>query len=143
MLQATHPRPQSPNAPTPVSTTQEPVKVHHGIARSLHFIRRAEERNLREDVLEFILTWGSEFYCTGALHLTVLERSLPRNLRGSPLAAKARDWIVVFSENDAALTCYRRTRAAQFLRKKPKARLSEAQLQNRKAHQLSSMNRIA
>lgn len=126
--------------PLPVSTATSPilrpvdspypagVTVHRGIAKSLHFIRRAEERGLREDVLEFVLAYGTEWRRMGASHLTVVERDLPPSVKGCAMAAKAKDWIVVISDGDRPITCYRRTNAVRFLRRKDKRGWSDTQI---------------
>ena len=115
--------------PTPLSG----LTIYRGISRSLHFIRRAEERGLREEVLEFILTYGSEWHRMGAMHLTVIERDLPTDVRGCAMAGKAKDWIVVLRDSDLPITCYRRANAARFLKKKGKTRWSDVQVAIRRA----------
>lgn len=117
-------------APPPAS--QAGLTVHRGIARSLHFIRRAEERGLREEVLEFILTFGTEWRRARASHLTVVERHLPKGVRGTVMAAKAKDWIVLISDDDVPITCYRRTGAVRFLSRKDKRSWSEDQIIERR-----------
>ena len=104
------------------------VQVYRGISRSLHFIRRVQERGLDEPVLEFILTFGREYQRCGATHLTVLDKDLPKALRNSPMARKAHDWVVLFAEDDTGLTCYRRKNAVRYLKKKSPRRLSGDQL---------------
>lgn len=116
-------------AAQPVDSTHSlGVTVYRGIAKSLHFIRRAEERGLREEVLEFVLTYGTEWRRMGASHLTVVERDLPPWVRGCAMAAKAKDWIVVITDGDLPITCYRRTNAVRFLRRKDKRSWSETQI---------------
>lgn len=124
--------PSVPLSDPPAAKGSHPLRFYRGISKSLHFIRRAQERGLREDVLEFILEFGTEFYGMGALHLTVLEKDLPPTQRRNPLASKARDWIVVCEGGDQGITCYRRKNAAKFLKRKPKTRLSDSQLHERK-----------
>ena len=111
------------------------LRVYQNISSSLHFVRRAQERGLKEEVLEFILAFGTEFHRSGALHLTVLERDLPKLHRASPLASKARDWVVLISDTDLGITCYRRKNAASYLKKKSRRKLSEAQLMSRRTAQ--------
>lgn len=85
-----------------------------------HFIQRASQRGLRPDVFWFIVAHGTEVHACDATSLTVLRKALPPDLRDAPLARRARDWIVVTSREGALITCYRRGRASQFLRRKPK-----------------------
>ncbi len=121
--------PIGPSHPEPGLTG---LTIYRGIAKSLHFIRRAEERGLREEVLEFILTFGTEWRRARATHLTVVERDLPQGVRGSAMAAKAKDWIVLISDDDVPITCYRRAGAVRFLSRKDKRSWSEDQITERR-----------
>ena len=132
----THPTPAPACKPDGLPRQSVPIDgltIHRGVSKSLHFIRRAEERGLREDVMEFIMTFGSSWYRMGATHLTVVQRHLPQEVRGCVLAAKAEDWIVVIAEGDVPITCYRRANAARFLKKKDKTRWSDIQVVERRA----------
>jgi hypothetical protein len=93
-----------------------------------HFADRFEQRRLRPAVLSFILAWGTEWRARGATHMTVLWRSLPASLRDTRIAHAARDWVVLMDDDGSLLTCYRRSEASRFLRRKPKRRLSPAEL---------------
>jgi hypothetical protein len=83
-----------------------------------HFLERASQRGLRPHVLDFILVFGVGTHAAGATSWTVLEHALPADLRGTELARRARDWIVVETDEGWLLTCYRRTNAGRFLREK-------------------------
>jgi|GEM_PF-682947 len=98
------------------------------IAKTHHFEARAAHRKLPPAVLQFILTFGAAVRACGATHLTIIDRQLPDHLRGSHLAKRARGWIVLETDEGALLTCYRRDDAVRFLQRKPKRRLSRAQL---------------
>jgi hypothetical protein len=89
-------------------------------ASTRHFAERAAHRGLRGDVLDFILAYGVEFRVAAASSLTVLERWLPSAVRGGAIVRRARDWIIVTSDEGLLLTCYRRGDASRFLRTKPK-----------------------
>lgn len=87
-----------------------------------HYRERAEQRGLSPEVESFLLRWGTEVQAGGARHLTLLRRDLPRALRDSENAERARDWILVGGEDGALITCYRRRNAWRFLQKKKVAR---------------------
>jgi hypothetical protein len=132
----THPAQPAPCEPVAAPINRNPfagVTVHRGISKSLHFLRRAEERGLREDVMEFVMTYGMSWQRMGATHLTVVTRNLPPEVRGCAAAAKAKDWIVVIAEGDVPITCYRRNNAVRFLKKKDKTRWSDIQIAERRA----------
>jgi hypothetical protein len=95
---------------TPVPTT--------GFRVTNHFVERLARRGLREDVLRLILWYGVEVRSRGASFLTVVERSLPPEWRGTELARRARDWLVVFDDEGRLRTCYRHVRATRFLRRR-------------------------
>lgn len=86
--------------------------------RTWHASARERQRGLRSEVRDFIYWWGVTFDGAGATHVTVMERALPPEMRGSPMAQKARDWVLVLSDDGALVTCYRREHAAHFLRRK-------------------------
>ncbi len=89
-------------------------------ASTRHFAERAAHRGLRSEVLDFILAYGIEFRVAASSSFTILERRLPASVRNAPVVSRARDWIVVTSDDGVLLTCYRRGDASRFLRTKPK-----------------------
>ncbi len=98
------------------------------IAKTHHFEERSAQRRLPPAVLQFILAFGAAVRACGATHLTIIERRLPAHFRGTPLAKRARGWIVLETDEGELLTCYRRDDAVRFLQRKRKRRLSRAQL---------------
>lgn len=84
------------------------------VACTKHFLHRAATRGLRPEVLGFIVAYGVEYEGAGARFLTVLDRALPPGL-DHRLVDRARDWIVVFSPDGAAITCYRRREAVRYV----------------------------
>lgn len=98
-------------------------------ALTTHFLERRARRQLREDVLDFILEFGVRARAAGMTHVTVLERDLPTAWRYSALARQARGWIVLLSDQERLITCYRRGDASRFIRRKPKRRMSDTQVQ--------------
>jgi hypothetical protein len=85
---------------------------------TLHFVERTQKRQLKSDVLDFVLTYGTEFDGAGARHYTIVDKHLPRGWQNSNLAKRSRDWVVVVSRNGWEITCYRRREAARFVRLK-------------------------
>lgn len=92
-----------------------------------HFRARSAQRRFRTEVCDLILAYGCELRAAGATHLVLIERRLPPELRGTEVARRARGWILVLADDGAPLTCYRRTDAVRFLRRKPKRRLTPEQ----------------
>lgn len=95
----------------------------HPLATAL-FSRRAAQGALRPEVLEFILSFGTEWHVGGALHLTVLDRALPPGLRDTTMADRARGWVVVLiaapGQRRTLLTCYRAAAPSRRLRRRRK-----------------------
>lgn len=87
-----------------------------------HFIERGALRQLRDEVLDFILDFGVRTRAAGVTHVTVLERELPDFLQDSSLSRQARGWILLVSDEERIITCYRREDATRFIRRKPKHR---------------------
>lgn len=83
-----------------------------------HFGRRAAQRGLRDDVVDFILSHGVEIHGAGATFLSVMRRRLPRLLRRDPLAERAAGWVLVVARTGELATCYRRADALSFLRRR-------------------------
>lgn len=86
------------------------------------FVEQSARWKLREEVIGFILEFGTPARACGATHITVHERDLPWSLRDSSLSRQARGWILILNDEDRLLTCYRRQDASRFLRQKPKRR---------------------
>ncbi|QDE99254.1 hypothetical protein BHS05_27430 [Myxococcus xanthus] len=103
--------------------------VSPGFSATRHFVERSSLRQLRDDVLDFILEFGIRTRATGMTHVTVLERELPRAWRSLDVARQARGWIVLLNDEERLITCYRRGDANRFIRRKPKHRMSSDQLQ--------------
>lgn len=93
-----------------------------------HFVERSALRQLRDEVLDFILEFGSRTRASGMTHVTVLERDLPRGWRRMDVARQASGWIVLLNDEERLITCYRRGDANRFIRRKPKHRMSDTQL---------------
>lgn len=80
------------------------------------FVEHQARRGLSEEVLRLILWFGQELRGRGVRFLTVLERRLPPAYRGTEIARKARDWVVVVDDHERLRTCYRRAHAARVLK---------------------------
>lgn len=85
---------------------------------TMHFHRRAAQRGLRDEVVGFILSYGIEIHGAGATFLSIARRRLPRLLRRNPLAERAAGWVLVLEPTGQLATCYRRSDAAGFLRRR-------------------------
>lgn len=89
-----------------------------------HFEDRRSTRGLPAEWVDFVLLYGDEFDACDARSYTVVNRHLPRDLRGSEAARKTQGWIVVVSPEGTLLTCYRRRDAAHYLKTKQERRFS-------------------
>lgn len=87
-----------------------------------HYNARAAERALRSDVEEFLMTWGTETRAAGATHITLVRRDLPIDLQDTDEAARAEGWIIVAGDDGSLVTCYRRSDAWRFVRRKSQMR---------------------
>jgi len=87
-----------------------------------HYESRAAKRGLRPEVEEFLMTWGTETRAAGATHITLVRRNLPVELQDSEEADRAEGWIIVSGEDGSLVTCYRRTDAWRFVRRKSEMR---------------------
>ena len=83
-----------------------------------HYRARAVQRALSSRVEQFLRTWGTETWAAGATQITLLRSELPPEVRDSPEARRAEDWILVAGDNGRFVTCYRRRDAWHFIRRK-------------------------
>lgn len=91
---------------------------YHTCRTTRHYRHRAAERALRSHVEDFLMTWGTETRAAGATHITVVRRDLPVELQGTEEAARAEGWIIVAGDDGSLVTCYRRSDAWRFVRRK-------------------------
>jgi hypothetical protein len=87
---------------------------------TVHFQERLATRGLKQELLEFILVWGSEVQAAGARHFVVALKELPEEIRDTPTAIQAAQWVLVLSQEGVLLTCFRNRDALKFARTKPK-----------------------
>lgn len=87
-----------------------------------HYQARAAERALPSNVEDFLLTWGTETRAAGATHITLVRRNLPAEMQDSEEVTRAEGWIIVASDDGSLITCYRRTDAWSFVRRKSQMR---------------------
>ncbi|MCP3098900.1 hypothetical protein LZ198_08430 [Myxococcus sp. K15C18031901] len=106
------------------------------------FSERKALGQLRQEVLDFILDFGNRVRASGMTHVTVLERDLPRGHQGSSLARQARGWILLVSDDERLITCYRRADANQFIRRKSKRRAFGKSARRPARHQRESYSRV-
>lgn len=83
-----------------------------------HYRARAAERALSPRIEQFLKTWGTETWAAGATQITLVRDDLPPELRETPEARRAEDWILVAGDNGVLLTCYRRRDAWRFVQRK-------------------------
>jgi len=87
-----------------------------------HYQTRSAERALPSDVEDFLLMWGTETRAAGATHITLVRRDLPIEMQDSEAATRTEGWIIVMSDDGSLITCYRRTDAWRFVRRKSQMR---------------------
>ena len=88
-------------------------------AKTEHSAMRQQQRGLRDEVVEFVLTYGRAEYGAGAVWYTIRHRDLPGKLRSSAMVEKARRWVIVTSPVDeSVITAYARRDPARHVRRK-------------------------
>ena len=87
-----------------------------------HYQIRSAERALPPDIEDFLLQWGTETRAAGATHITLVRLHLPIELQDSKAATRAEGWIIVMGDDGSLITCYRRTDAWRFVRRKSQLR---------------------
>jgi hypothetical protein len=97
--------------------TAEVIALLNSCRPTRHFRQRARERHFRRDVEEFIVTFGTAFTEHQRHYLMIVRRDLPREVRDTPLAARADGWIIVMAPNGSILTCYRNARVCKKIRR--------------------------
>lgn len=111
------------------------LNAHRGlgssVCRSRHFGERAALRHIEDEVVDFVLAWGTCFFRSGVVFQTVQERRLPRELRNSRIARRAMGWVLCLAHDGLLLTGYFRRDAIHSLRVKPKQALSWDQWRRR------------
>jgi hypothetical protein len=86
-----------------------------------HFRERSIGRGLKPEVLNFVLVWGTSIRAAGARHLVVLNKELPVEVQGDPIAKVATQWVLVLSPDGRTLvTCFRNDEAHKFVKTKSK-----------------------
>jgi hypothetical protein len=101
------------------------MRVQSNPLSTRHFALRAAERGVRDEVIDFVHAFGTEFEGANARSYTVLAKNLPRDVRALPIVEKAKGVILVTSREGALLTCYRREDAPRFLKRKAERRYGE------------------
>jgi hypothetical protein len=87
-----------------------------------HIVKRAKQRGLRREVLQFILDYGDVHSGAEALFYYVREKSLPSYLKGSHMADLAKHWVVMVKTGNAVgLTVYARQDMSRHIRAKRRA----------------------
>ncbi|GAB4524554.1 MAG: hypothetical protein Tsb0020_42680 [Haliangiales bacterium] len=105
----------------PTTAPSTPISSFRG-RTSRHFEARSSCRGVPENLLDRVLTYGTEFKCRGMIHYTLVKKNLPPVLAAEPWVPRTLNWIVLVSEDGTLVTCYRRANAVRYLRRKPKRR---------------------
>jgi hypothetical protein len=89
------------------------------VNKSVHAKIRQQNRGLREEVLEFILDFGHTEYGSGGSFQFIRDDRLPSYLRGNPIVAQARPWVVMLDPTEKfIITVYAREDVATHVRRK-------------------------
>jgi len=91
-----------------------------------HGLRRATQRNLSPDELDYIETYGRCFWRTGAIFYFLGARDLPASDRRDARATRLIGAVLIV-ENNALITAYRNPGALHYIKRKMKYRLSEGE----------------
>ncbi len=89
------------------------------MSKSKHFRERQAKRGLREQVLEFLLTFGTEIKKAGARFYVLYDRQYDGGAERN-LWELARHWVVVVSDDGCLLTCYRGRNVHHHINRKSK-----------------------
>ncbi len=91
-----------------------------------HGLRRAAQRNLSPDELEYILTYGRRVHRTGVVFYFLGARDLPLSDQRDPRSMRLVGSVLIV-ENDTLITAYRNPHALRCIKRKMKYRLSAAE----------------
>ncbi|TMQ10303.1 MAG: hypothetical protein E6J90_33755 [Deltaproteobacteria bacterium] len=89
---------------------------------TVHYRVRAAERALDPDVESFLMLWGTEIWAADARQIALFRKHLPEDLRDTPIARRAEEWILVAAPNGTLMTCYQRRNAWRFITRKAQHR---------------------
>lgn len=102
--------------PQPASYPFEP---HLNIPQTHHLKQRMAQRNISPDDLDFVLQYGKEFHCAGAVHVHLRRRDIPARWQNE--YARLEGTTVILSQDEAvAITVYRnRQSGPRRIKRKP------------------------
>lgn len=89
---------------------------------SSHARRRAAQRNLAEDALRYVMTYGREIRRTGVTFIVLRQRDIPREDLRLPWVARLAGTVALASSEGEVITLYRNGLAVGAIKRKMKYR---------------------
>lgn len=99
---------------------------------SNHARLRAAQRNLAEDALRYVMTYGREYHRTGAVFFVLCKRDIPRDDLRLPWVARLAGAVALVSGDGEVITLYRNGLAIGDIKRKMKYRLPWKDSRSRK-----------
>lgn len=90
---------------------------------SLHAERRTARRNITQEALEYVLTYGRRLQRTGVTFYFLGRRDVPPADRQASWATRLEGTVVLMSSEGEIITAYRHRKALPTIRRKTKYRL--------------------
>lgn len=88
-----------------------------------HARRRAAQRNLADDAVEYILLWGRLIHRTGAEFYFLARKDIPAPHRHLPQVMRLSGAVVLVSLDGAVITLYRNVNSLRDIQRKMKYRI--------------------
>jgi hypothetical protein len=92
--------------------------------QSRHARRRAAQRNLTTDAVEYIMTWGRVIYRTGAGFYFLARKDIPAQHRHLPWVMRLDGAVALVSRGGEVITLYRDADALRLIQRKLKYRIT-------------------
>lgn len=89
---------------------------------SNHARLRAAQRNLAEDAVRYVMTYGREYLRTGAVFFVLCKRDIPREELRLPWVARLVGAVALASSDGEVITLYRNGLAVGDIKRKMKYR---------------------
>ena len=90
-----------------------------------HARRRAAQRNLAQDAVRYVMTYGRECHRTGVTFVVLRRRDIPREDLRLPWVARLEGSVALVASDGAVITLYRNLSAARAILRKMKYRLPQ------------------
>lgn len=97
--------------------------MHTTLSCSTHAMHRQARRNLSDADIEFVLDYGQQMRCAGALHVFLGKRDIPADKETQRRFGHLEGTVLVLSDTAAGLlliTAYRNREAMKRIRSKAK-----------------------